>query len=435
MTAEIRNVTEAELPTWIRSMRVTFLDDPGTPFTDAHRDWWRPILEPERTWGAFDDGRCVATLRTFGTTLTVPTECHFGAHHAHLRAAERPDDTAATIPADALTQVTVSATHRRQGLLTRMLTRSLADARDRGEFVSILRAAEWPIYGRFGYAVATQTADYTISSYPRPSVLAPRGAVRVAGCEPAELVEPATAVLDQRIRRQPGQIGRAQSYWARLLGLQGLPSVTRREPVCVVARDESGNPVGYAVWTADGNGWPTERIDITLHEFIANTTDAYRALWQYLIGVDLINGIKWRERALDEPLEWLLSDGRAARRERTSDSLWLRMLDVPAALSARRYAGEDQLTVEVVDGDAGGWAGGRYRLDGGPAHADCVVDTAATADLTLPQPALAALYLGGRTVWSLVESDLIEEHTPGAIARLARLFAPTDRAPWNATPF
>lgn len=432
MTVEIRNITEVDLPVWIRAMRVTFLDDPGTPFTDAHREYWRPILEPERTWGAYDGGRCVATLRTFGTTLTVPSECHFAAGPA---AGERSDGTAATIPADALTQVTVSATHRRQGLLTRMLTRSLADAWERGEHVSILRAAEWPIYGRFGYAVATQSADYTISSYPRPTVLAPRGLVRVSGCEVADLVDPARAVLGQLIRRQPGQIGRPTGYWPRLLGLQGLPSVTGREPVCVVARDESGSPVGYAVWTAGGTGWPDERVDITLHEFIAITTDAYRALWQYLIGIDLIKTVKWRERAVDEPLEWLLSDGRSAHRERTWDGLWLRMLDVPRALSARRYAADERLTLEVVDKEAGGWAGGRYRVDGGPRHADCVADGSATADLTMPQQALAALYLGGRSVWSLAEADLIDEHTPGAMRRLARLFAQTDRAPWNATPF
>ena len=432
MPAEIRHPAFDELKPWIRSMRATFLDDPGTPITDDVIDWWRGGWDSARSWGAYDQDRCVATLRTFPTQLTVPSQFPTGV----VQHGEPDGDAeAATVPADALTQVTVAATHRRQRLLTGMLTQSLADARDRGEVVSILRAAEWPIYGRFGYAVATETADYTIHTVPRPSVLAPTRPVRIAACEPADLVAPATAVLERRIRRQPGQISRHPNYWARLLGLNGMPPVVKREPNCVVATDDSGNPVGYAVWTARPGDWFEERADITVHECIAATKDAYRALWTYLIGIDLTKTIRWSEQSVDEPLEWLLSDGRAARRDRSCDSLWLRMLDVSAALSARRYASTDRLTVEVVDKDAGGWAAGSYRLDVGPDHAECTAVPTATADVTLPQRALAALYLGGRTVWSLAEADLIDEHTPGAVTRLARVFARTDRAPWNATPF
>jgi predicted acetyltransferase len=316
-----------------------------------------------------------------------------------------------------------------------MLARSLSDARDRGECVSILRAAEWPIYGRFGYAVASQVSNYAVHTMPRPEILPPGRPVTIAGCEPEELVAPATDVLNARILRQPGQISRDRTFWERMLGLEGLSPSTRKEPVCVLARDENAKPVGYAIWTAKDGDWFVDRAEVILHELIADTTDAYRALWRYLVGLDLVKSISWGEQAVDEPLEWLLSDGRAARRELSYDGLWLRLLDVEAALSARRYGAPDALAVEVIDDDSGRWAAGRYLLDGGPNHAECRATSSHTPDLTLSQRALAALYLGGRSVWSLREADQIEEHTTGAVDRLQRMFIPSARAPWNASPF
>ncbi|MDQ1744867.1 MAG: hypothetical protein QOE23_3206, partial [Pseudonocardiales bacterium] len=130
---------------------------------------------------------------------------------------------------------------------------------------------------------------------------------------------------------------------------------------------------------------------------------------------------------------WLLTDGRAVQRTWTGDNEWLRLLDVPAALTARRYAGTDRLVLEVVDAE-GGWAAGRFSLDGGPAHAECRPAPTATADLRLSQRALAAIYLGGTTVRSQQQAGLVEEETPGAAARLEAMFW-TAQQPWNATPF
>jgi hypothetical protein len=102
----------------------------------------------------------------------------------------------------------------------------------------------------------------------------------------------------------------------------------------------------------------------------------------------------------------------------TEDALWLRILDVPTALSARRYAIDARLTVTVVDDDFGGWAAGTYRLDGGLSHADCILAPGSTADLTLSQRALAAVYLGGNTVGSQQLAGLVDEHTAGAVNTL-----------------
>jgi predicted acetyltransferase len=320
-----------------------------------------------------------------------------------------------------------------------MLTRSLADARDRGELVSVLRAAEWPIYGRYGYSCASRASTYKVRVDPRPHILAPIDPVTVVQIEPAELADPTgggpgPAVLARRRRQQPGHIDRDHSFWERILGLNGLTPNSKTEPVCVLATDCEGNDVGYAIWTAREGDWFEEKVEVTLHELITVTDDAFRALWGYLINLDLVKTINWAEQAPDEPLEWLLDDGRAARQDWTYDDLWLRILDTPGALSARRYSVEDALILQVVDDDAGGWGAGRFLLDGGPHHAACTRAGGRSADLQLSQRALAAVYLSGQTLLSQAAAGLVDEQTPGALRRLELMLA-EPRSPWNSTQF
>jgi predicted acetyltransferase len=416
-TVEIRHVQQDEITPWLRAMRTTLLVNPAT--NDRSLPWWHEVWDPDRVFGGYAEGRWVATLRTFPTTLTIPSgtaEC-------------------AELPIDALTQVTVAATHRRQGVLTQMLTQSLQDAKDRGEVASLLRAAEWPIYGRFGYWPAIMGANYRILSMRRPRILPPANAHQLSGIDPDQLPEPA-AEVHRRVRlRQAGQIKRSAADWQRRLGLSGLRPPGAREPVCVLARNAEGRVDGYAVWRANDGDWFSEpdQAQVTVDEVLAATDDAYRTLWHYLLNLDLIRVLLLQAYAVDEPLEWLLSDGRVAQRTWVGDNEWLRLLDVPAALSARRYACADRLVLEVVDRD-GGWAAGRFTLDGGPAHAECRSTPSATADLRLSQRALAGVYLGGATVAAQQRAGLVDEETPGAAARLESMFW-TAQQPWNATPF
>ena len=417
-TTEVRHVPFEEIGPWLRSMRTTLLASPAG-IGDHTLPWWRQVWDPDRVFGGYAEGRCVATLRTFPTTLSIPSgpaEC-------------------AELPIDALTQVTVAATHRRRGLLTTMLTQSLRDAKDRGEVASYLRAAEWPIYGRFGYWPAVMGAHYRILSGQRPQVLAPATPHQLIGIEPEQLPGPAAEVHRRVRRRRPGHIDRTEADWQRRLGLNGLRPAGMREPVCVVARNAEGRVDGYAVWRAGEGDWVLhpDQAQVTIDEVLAATDDAYRALWQYLVNLDLVRILLLQGYAVDEPLEWLLSDGRAAQRTWVGDHEWLRLLDVPAALSARRYATADRLVLEVVDRD-GGWAAGCYTLDGGPAHAECRATPGASADLRLSQRALAAIYLGGATVRAQQLAGLVDEETPGAAARLEAMFW-TAQQPWNATPF
>jgi predicted acetyltransferase len=420
---EIRHPDVEEIQPWLRTMRTAFLDDIGSQPSEATLRWWRRGWDPARAWGAYDGGRCVSTLRTFPTTLSVPV--------APFDPKPCPE-----IPADALTQVSVAATHRRRGILTSTLTQSLSDAKDRGEAVSVLRAAEWPIYGRFGYAVAALAADYRLNTIGDVGVRQPESPICVRQLEPAEFVGPAATVLCHARLQRPGAIERSDHRWEHMIGLNELTPRTGREPICVIAEDASGHPVGYATWTAkDGDFFADAGVEIRLHELVTTRQDAYRGLWSYVANIDLVRCVDYREKPVDEPLEFLITDGRLMRRALVGDGLWLRILDVPAALSARRYAMPGRVVLEVVDDHGLGWGGGVFVLDGSPDGAECVpAPPGRHADLTVHQTALASCYLGGRPLSGQIPLGLVQEHSPGAVGRLGAMLL-SDVQPWNSTEF
>jgi hypothetical protein len=190
---------------WLAAAVTTLL---GTPWDDdfpLRVDRWKREWLPERTWGVRDGGRWVGTLVTDPRTITVPAV---------------PGETV-EVSADAVTVVTVGATHRRRGLLTPMITSSLERAVDRGDPISILIAAEWPIYGRFGYAPACRFADYTLRSR-RPGVaVAPDPGGTLRQVTPEELAERAATIFDNARRKWAGQVDRSGSWWSRRLGVDG----------------------------------------------------------------------------------------------------------------------------------------------------------------------------------------------------------------------
>lgn len=137
---DVRPVTEAEYPEWLRAVHVGFLREPVVSKSELEAR--RAQFEPGRLLGAFDGDRCVATFRSFAQEVTA-----VGGEF---------------VAADAISAVTVTATHRRRGLLTRMMSQDLAAAKERGDVLATLIAAEYPIYGRYGFGPATSAAEWTI---------------------------------------------------------------------------------------------------------------------------------------------------------------------------------------------------------------------------------------------------------------------------------
>lgn len=412
----VNPVPREAIPGWARAMATTFLRHPRNDAAERrismlHREW-----EAERAWGVRDGDRWVATLRTESRSLTVPG----------------PGHGTREIPADALTNVTVAATHRRQGLMSRMLTGSLRAARERRDPISILIAAEWPIYGRFGYAPAALSADYELRT-SRPGALCPGDPSRLRQVDPTEVALVAPAVFDAARRERAGQIDRSARWWNRVLGQDGYAPMEGL-PHNWLVHDGDDGPDGLVAWTARGDSGlvpPLGRIDVW--DLVSANDTAYRNLWAYLSGIDGVDAVALDDRPVDEPVRWLLADGRALVMTQQVDLLWLRLLDVAAALSARRYATAGEVVLDVVDDDLGPSVAGRYRLHADGDAAECTA-TDAAPDLRITQRALASIYLGGVRLRQLLLAGAASELTAGAIDRVDLMFT-TPLAPWNATWF
>ncbi|WP_405871498.1 GNAT family N-acetyltransferase [Streptomyces sp. NBC_00005] len=405
---DIRPVTEAELPEWLRAVNTGFLREPTV--TETQLEARRTQFEAARFLGAFDGSRCVATFRSFAQEVTAVG--------------------GTLVEADAVSGVTVTATHRRRGLLTRMMGQDLAAAKERGDAVATLIAAEYPIYGRYGFGPATSAAEWTVD-VPRAG-LDPRwsgpddgGRIDLVDAEDVRKLGPE---LHDRVRRAtPGAVSRDEWWWQLNTGAVRLdPKWT--EPFFAVYRAADGEVEGLAAYEVDDNwGDAKQPLDTaTVRDLIAATPAAERALWGYLCSIDWVTQVKSGQRVPDDLLPLLLPDPRAARITTVSDWLWVRILDVVRALESRAYEGTGSLVLEVAD--RAGLAGGRYRLEASAQGASCT-PTTESAELTLDIAELGRLWLGDESVVRMAVLGRVQEERAGA-ARVADALLRTSRRPW-----
>lgn len=408
-TLDLRNVSEAEFGDWLKAVNIGFLRPPVVGANDLAGRLANSDLT--RTQGVFDDGRCVATFRSFAQELTVVG--------------------GATVPTSAVTNVTVSPTHRRRGLLGRMMANDLAAAKERGEVAATLIAAEYPIYGRYGFGPATWTAEWEVDTArsgldPRWSGPADGGRIELVGAEDVRKLGPE---LFERFRAaQPGAVSRSARWWDVNTGAARLDDRTWTEPFWALFRSAEGEAEGLAAYHADET-WTDAKQPLntaTVRGLLGLTPAADRALWHFICSVDWITKVRTGYRAPDDLLPLLLPDPRAARMVTHADFLWLRVLDVVRALEARTYATAGTLVLEITD--ASGFASGRYRLDADASGAVCV-PTGERADLALDVRELGALYLGDESAVRLAALGLAAEETAGAAVRADALLR-TPRRAW-----
>ncbi|MFF4019554.1 GNAT family N-acetyltransferase [Streptomyces sp. NPDC001843] len=405
---DVRPIQEAEFADWHRALNTGFLREP-TPTAEQH-EARRLQFVPGRLLGAFDGDRCVATFRSFAQELTAVG--------------------GAVVPADAISNVTVTPTHRRRGLLTRMMSQDLAAAQERGDVVATLIAAEYPIYGRYGFGPATWMTEWTVDVLR--SGLDPRGPVPADGGRidliDAEDVRKLGPELHERVRRaQPGAVSRDEVWWRLATG--DLDFIGKRpEPFYAVHRAPSGEVDGMVSYGCDDN-WNDKQPHCTaaVNWLLATTPAAERALWHYVCSIDWVTQVKSGWRSPDDLLPYFLPDPRAARITTQADWLWVRILDVVRAMEARTYDGEGSLVLEVVDRQ--GLAGGRFRLEASPEGASCTPTAAQSAELTLDVADLAGVWLGGESVARLVALERAREDRAGA-ARVADALLRTSGRPW-----
>lgn len=406
---EIRSTTKEDLDVFVDTVHAAFGQFPETPIADGGR-WWSALEMDRGLLAVAPDGKPVGTAAAHSFELTLPGRI--------------------PVPAAGVTAVGVLPSHRRRGVLSAMMRHQLTDVRARGEFLSVLLASEATIYGRFGYGPATSTARLTVQRH-KAALAAPRvlttadapaagsdsGSVEVL--RRAECGEILEAVYDRYRRAQPGALSRPHRWWS--LGA-GQPPVSPAPRYVAVHRDADGVADGYASYSLGSVG---EQSTLTVDETIAVDDAAFTALARYALGHDLVSQVVFRHVPPEHPLRWQLADFRAGEVGGHTDWLWVRLLDVPRALTTRGWFTDGEIVLDVDDPFLG--ERGRHLLTIRDGKADCV-PTDRQPDLSLDVRDLGSVYLGGTSPSTLVRAGHIRAHHPGAAALADALFG-TDRAP------
>ncbi len=379
----------------------------GLPEADGERQLWRSITEFGRFLAAWDGDRCVASGGAFSFRLTVPG--------------------GASVPTAGVTMVSVAATHRRRGLLTAMMRRQLDDIRSWGEPLAVLTASEPAIYGRFGYGAATFQLDAEIDTV-RAGLTVPDGTddVRLRYADPVEALDVCEAVYAQLVPGRPGMPARRPG-WEKVGVLDPESERGGASPLQCVVAERDGATVGYARFRVKphwGPGGPDG--EVVLSALDALDPAAAAALWRFLFDLDLTSSLRVRGRPVDDSWQYLVRDVRRCR-PALRDALYLRPVEVGAALAARTYRAPVDVVLEVEDAFCP-WNTGRWRLSGDAKGAMCE-PTRDAAGLALSVRELGAAYLGGVSLTALAAAGRVRELRGGALAEASVAFG-SDPAPW-----
>jgi predicted acetyltransferase len=321
------------------------------------------------------------------------------------------------LDAHLITGVTVRTSHRRRGLLRRMMSEDLALAKERGIAIAALTASEASIYGRFGFGVATSEQSITVDTGAKFRLNhLPVGSVEVA--DPSVLLELAPEVFAKVHGAQPGSIGRQEFYRQLAAGTTSREGGPDAKVKVALHYSADGAVDGYVSYRF--GGWDKTPATMEIIDLVAATPAAYLELWQYLAAIDLVESITWNEAPVDNPLTWALTDSRCVKASNPRDLLWLRILDVTQALEARQFAADGTLVFTVTD--ALNLTAGTFALEVHNGSARVTASDQAP-DLDLDIAVLSSIYLGAVNPVSLAAAGKMHEHTAGAAFLAARLFA------------
>lgn len=409
------DVEQEEFLPWMGAVSRGFLEPhPRQAVIDARRG--RPPYR--RITGVWDDSLAdaatpVATASSWPTELTVPG--------------------ATSVTGWAISTITVSPTHRRRGIARAMLEAELRTARTLGVPLAILTASEATIYRRWGFAPAAMTASWTIDT-GRARWTGPETSGRVQFVTGEQLLLDGPAILERVRLTVPGLIEFGGHLWERLLGVGDDDAPALR---CVRYDDADGVPQGFAVYTIPREETHSGNAIAEVRHCVAATDDAYAALWRFLFELDLVREVRAGLRPVAEPFAWQISDYRAAVKSRERDHLWVRLLDVAAALEARRYAAAGRIVLDISD--PLGFTEGLWLLniaDDGSGSVtqleDGIPGDAAVVALGVNE--LDTIYLGGVSATLLARAGAITEITANAASVIDASFR-SAVTPWSSIWF
>jgi predicted acetyltransferase len=339
-----------------------------------------------------------------------------------------------TLPAWAISTVSVAPTHRGRGIARALLEGELRTAASLNVPMAMLTVSESTLYGRYGFAPAALSSEYRIENRRGHWVgPAPSGAVQFVSI-PQFRAEVEQKYGDWRLL-SPGQMEMWGGRWDQIAGLAATEEDEHKHLRAVRYLDEAGETRGFAIYRVKENHEDFTKGTLEVRRLLTETPDAHAALWRFLLEQPLVGEVVADLRPVDEPLRWMWSDWRAIRVS-TTDHLWLRVLDVAASFEARSYVTAGRLGLDV--GDDLGFATGRWLLEVEPSG-DVNVERVeefpdAVPALVLDVASLSALYLGGVSAVTLADAGRVAELTPGA-ATAADTLLRSARPPWLAVWF
>ena len=376
--------------------------------TPEERDVEASVVEPERTLVAQDGATIVGHAAAYTRELTVP---------------------GAIVPAAHVTLVAVAPTHKRRGLLTRMMHRQLREVAAAGrEPIAALWASETKIYPRFGYGPAAQRLRMQIMmrEVRPPAPLAPGSPDRLRLVVPRDAIHELSKVYERLRPMRTGWSSRDDRWWRFVLA--DLES--HREGATAlhgVVYDTPDGPSGYALWRTKSRWDPRgPDAEVQVQEVVADDPAAYAALWHFLLTIDLARSVTVPFAALDEPLQYLVDEPRRLGSS-LADGLWIRIIDLPKALAARAYAAPADVVLDVTD-PVLEQNTGRWRLTCTPDGPTTCTPTTDPADLACTVLELGSAYLGGTSLAALAAAGTVRELTPGALRQASVAFG------WHRMP-
>jgi predicted acetyltransferase len=365
----------------------------GGPLDEERIDRFSKVLPFERMHAAFEHGEIVGGAGAFPFEFSVP---------------------GAVLPCGGVTVVGVYPTHRRRGVLRAMMDAQLRDIHEREEPIAALWASEETIYGRFGYGLAAWAGEIKLprvwNEYAVP--LERRGQTRFVTPEEAATLFP--PVWEALMRERPGVFGRTKAWWE--LRRLRIPDEEKSNPKRLVVLELDGSVQAYAIYRVHHSfedGASTARLEVS--EVIGTSTQATAEMWRFVLDIDWYATLECSLLPVDHALFTLLATPRRAR-YRMIDSLWMRLVDVGAALSGRDYASDGSIVFDVRDAVCP-WNEGRWKLEGGVASR-----TDAAADLALDASALGSAYLGAVSFAQLRDGLRLEELSDRAVQKAEAIF-------------
>jgi predicted acetyltransferase len=394
--ALVDTADDAAFDAWLSADARGFHDKRPSPAALAEQ---RELLRHRRTTAVYDDAipsaaDPVGTVNSWVAPLTVP--------------GPRPID------AWLVSSVTVAPTHRRRGIASALLPAELRTAHALGVPVAALTVSESTIYGRWGFGPSTSASSWSIDTR-RAGWAGPATPGRLSFTTPEDFLETGRALLARQNADRAGEV--ALSPYLADRTMRAAEGATDADRYRLVRYDGvGGEPEGFVTYTVAGDDSEFANHTIDVIALVATTDEANTALWRYLLEMDLVSTVRANTRGVDEPLPWLVRDVRSAHVTGVQDHLWTRILDVTAALEARRYENAGTLVLDVDD--PLGFTGGRFRLDVGSDGEARVRATDDEADVRLSVGSLASVYLGAPSARGLAAAGRIE----GDATALDRLF-------------